>query len=130
MSSGSQNKTDPLPVTPLTGPSDRHSAEIREGRSVPTLNTGFILLNKANLTPEQAAAICVIGMPRGGTTMAAKLLEAAGVFMGESLPVTAEDPEFAQLLMGTNPDEALFKRLVTQRGSMFSRWGFKAPFRY
>jgi hypothetical protein len=62
--------------------------------------------------------------------MAARLLEATGVHMGERLSVTAEDPDFSHLLKDPQPDERIFEELVRKRSSTYKRWGFKAPFRY
>lgn len=61
--------------------------------------------------------------------MTAKLLQAAGVFMGDRLPVTAEDPEFATLLREVSPDRARLRALIRSRDEAYSRWGFKAPYR-
>ena len=61
--------------------------------------------------------------------MTAKLLQGAGVFMGENMPVTAEDPQFAHLLRDVRPNQKLLKNLVEERNSAHRRWGFKAPFR-
>jgi hypothetical protein len=80
--------------------------------------------------PDQSRELCVLGMPRGGTTMAATLLKEAGVFMGDNLPVTIEDPQFAKLLSQQTPDKAAFRALVEARRAQHARWGFKAPFRH
>lgn len=94
------------------------------------LNSGVFVLNDSGDAPVERTAFCVLGRPRGGTTMASRMLEAAGVFMGENMPVTAEDPEFAELLKDANPDPAAFNALVEKRNAAHSRWGFKAPFRH
>jgi|GEM_PF-7026845 len=61
--------------------------------------------------------------------MTAKLLQAAGIFMGEQLPVTAEDPEFARLLKASSPEAAEFQALLALRAKAHRRWGFKAPYK-
>ncbi|MFT3988306.1 hypothetical protein [Aestuariivirga sp.] len=92
-------------------------------------NEGFFVENAAPLTDGARAAFCVLGMPRGGTTMTAKLLQAAGIFMGQSLPVTAEDPDFAKLLKDKAPDRGEFDALLATRFGAHRRWGFKAPYK-
>lgn len=96
---------------------------------VSALNQGFYIINESKLGPGDRAVFCVLGMPRGGTTMAARLLEAAGVSMGGDLPVTAEDPQFAALLKEPKPDQEEFTRLLAERKARYQRWGFKAPYR-
>jgi hypothetical protein len=94
-----------------------------------TLNTGIVLLNDRPLGRDEPAAFCVLGMPRGGTTMTALLLQQAGVFIGANLPVTAEDPLFAGILRERKPDARKFRAAVERRSAEHARWGFKAPFR-
>lgn len=93
------------------------------------INAGYVVLNEAPLAPSDKAAFCILGLPRGGTTMTAKLVQAAGISIGERLPVTAEDPEFASLLQLAIPDQREFGHLVTRRFEQHLRWGFKAPYR-
>jgi hypothetical protein len=96
---------------------------------MPTINTGFTRLNDFARTPTQSEAFCVLGLPRGGTTMTARLVEAAGVFIGDNLPVTAEDPEFVRILKEVRPDHQAFREAVAKREVAHRLWGFKAPFR-
>ncbi|HET9070177.1 MAG TPA: hypothetical protein VFN28_16170, partial [Amaricoccus sp.] len=67
------------------------------------LNTGIALLNPRPLADDEPAVFCVLGTGGGGTSMTARLLEAAGVFMGENLDYNAEDPRFALLLKNPEP---------------------------
>ena len=90
-------------------------------------NPGFFTIND---TDKPASAFVVLGTPRGGTTMVSKMLIAAGIFMGERMPVTAEDPLFARILMELDPDVAAFRGLIARRQKEGRRWGFKAPFRH
>lgn len=92
-------------------------------------NSGYVVLN-ADARASKPRVFCVLGMPRGGTTMTARLLSASGVFMGENLPVTHEDPEFAELLKVPSPDRSRFLELVKGRSLIHRNWGFKAPYRF
>src|SRR4051794_10693673 len=71
------------------------------------------------LSLEQSCAFCVLGMPRGGTTIVAKLIQNMGVFMGHDLPVTVEDPTFSRILQQTSPDPMAFRDLVSLRFSEY-----------
>lgn len=93
------------------------------------LNDGFVFTNEHKLRPDEPASFCVLGMPRGGTTMCARMLAASGVFMGSDLPVNAEDPAFARLLKEKRPKRDAFLELVRERTANHRRWGFKAPYR-
>jgi hypothetical protein len=56
-------------------------------------NAGFALLSHSKLGADNGAVFVVLGMPRGETTAAARLPEAASVFIGKNLPINAEDLE-------------------------------------
>jgi hypothetical protein len=95
------------------------------------LNKGVVLLNDPPLAEDERAVFCVLGTAGGGTTMTARLLEAAGIFMGgRRAGFNAEDPLFAQLLKAARPDAAAFRDLVARRNAAHRRWGFKAPLRF
>ena len=94
-------------------------------------NKGVVLLNPRPLAATDRAVFCVLGTAGGGTTMTARLLEAAGIFMGGSRSgFNAEDPLFAKLLRDPNPDPAAFRDLVRRSDAARLRWGFKAPLRF
>lgn len=94
------------------------------------LNKGYVFLNERPLGDDERAVFCVLGTAGGGTTMTARLLEAAGIFMGARMAFNAEDPQFARLLKEISPDQAAFRELVARRSAARPRWGFKAPFRF
>jgi hypothetical protein len=94
------------------------------------LNPGVALLNHRPLHADEPAVFCVLGTAGGGTSMTARLLEAAGIFMGENLKYNAEDPQFVRLLKDEKPDGAVFRKLIAQRNAAHRRWGFKSPFRF
>jgi len=93
--------------------------------------------------PPTAAArktFCVLGVPRGGTTMIAELLERMGVFMGANVaPKTREDREF----LGHRGHRDLFEdsrrkkekvnyllginHLIDRRNNDHDVWGWKDP---
>lgn len=94
------------------------------------VNSGFETLHCPDAGGPVRGIVAVLGLPRGGTTMTAALLEAAGVFMGENLPFTREDEEIAQLLRERVLDRKAFDAVVSARSRGFPIWGFKAPYRY
>lgn len=60
--------------------------------------------------------------------MVARLLQGAGVFMGESLDdVVFEDHEFARLFTGPVPDDQAMNALLRKRNRARKVWGFKRP---
>jgi hypothetical protein len=94
-------------------------------------------VNRGTLTlraPEEAApgdaveamTVIVTGVGRSGTSMAAKVLEALGVPMGNTgeLPVH-EDQDFLRALLYF--DFSLLAGLIGARNKAFARWGFKFP---
>jgi hypothetical protein len=70
--------------------------------------------------------VIVTGVGRSGTSMAAKVLEALGVPMGNTgeLPVH-EDQDFLRALLYF--DFSLLAGLVRERNKAMARWGFKFP---
>ena len=94
------------------------------------LNRGVALLNDQPLEDDEPAVFCVLGTGGGGTTMTSRLLEAAGVFMGEGLAFSAEDLEFAAILRSERPDRSKFEGLIARRNAEHRRWGFKSPLRH
>jgi hypothetical protein len=75
----------------------------------------------------------VFGVPRGGTTMVARIVEQLGVPMGQELPANYEDQAFNFDFM---PDEFKADRSkmraslidsINQRNQHYSIWGWKYP---
>ena len=75
----------------------------------------------------------IFGVPRGGTTMVARVVGHLGVYLGDDLPANYEDQDFNFDIL---PDE--FKRdkqkllnrlsgIVDSRNQKFSTWGWKYP---
>lgn len=93
------------------------------------VNDGFVFINEQQIASDESASLCVLGMPRGGTTMCVRMLQQSGIFMGADLPVNAEDPAFSKLLKQRQPRRDRFLDLVRERASNHRRWGFKAPYR-
>lgn len=85
-------------------------------------NPGIIELNPAPL--GQRAVTIVTGLGRSGTSMAAHILDASGISMGERKDaVVFEDNDFGDALLYR--DGELFSRLFTKRSKAMPRWGFK-----
>ena len=82
--------------------------------------------------PSQKTFI-VFGVPRGGTTMIARVAEKLGVCMGSDLPANYEDSEFNfdKLSNAIKKDqECLVSTLfavINRRNSMHDVWGWKYP---
>lgn len=98
------------------------------------LNDGFAVRNwnDKEVEPRQ---IIILGVPRGGTTMAAGMVKNAGIFIGENLPITLEDREVAKILtpqkstdnsavkLDVKLDQSETKQNTKQRKQ--KGWGFK-----
>lgn len=72
-------------------------------------------INKSNKT------FVVLGVERGGTSMAAGVLRALGINMGERAGLNHEDPRFL------SDDQGRLGRLIIQRNKELAIWGFKVP---
>ena len=88
-------------------------------------NTGLIELG--DRPPDtQPRTLIVSGIARGGTSMIAKLLVTAGVFMGERYDqVVFEDIDIAVCLR--SPNRKALRRIITSRNAAHPVWGFKRP---
>lgn len=82
---------------------------------------------------EDPRTFVVFGVPRGGTTMVARIVEQLGVPMGQDLPTNYEDQAFNFDFM---PDEfkadrskmrASLIEAIRQRNQSHSVWGWKYP---
>lgn len=94
-------------------------------------NTGVVAINKTP-QPGLSRTVVILGIPRSGTTMAAKVLVELGVYMGEQQESSVvEDTEIARLLE-KNRDEIRLKELIAERDEKHPVWGWKRPeaFRY
>ena len=84
------------------------------------------------VSPEQKTFI-VFGVPRGGTTMVARVVEKLGVVMGTKLPLNYEDNEFNYDKMSDelkeDPEQMArgLMRAINRRNSKFDVWGWKYP---
>ena len=94
------------------------------------VNKGVTLLNDPSLREGDPAVFCVLGIPGGGTTMTARLLEGAGISMGERTSFSAEDIDIAAVLRSPTPNVRKFRTLVARRNAANRRWGFKSPLRH
>ena len=71
--------------------------------------------------PEDYKTVVVLGVERGGTSMAAGIIRALGVDMGQRAGLNHEDPRFI-----TEEDEKL-EKLIRVRNKEANVWGFKMP---
>lgn len=81
---------------------------------------------------------CVLGVPRGGTTMVAGMLQRLGIFMGDRLTPDREDAEFIThggnfgiFTVRNDPRQASYLKsigaLIATRNQRHSVWGWKDP---
>jgi hypothetical protein len=72
--------------------------------------------------------LVVSGIARSGTSMIARVLSRAGVYMGENLDdVVFEDSAFALMLETGSYDPSALARVVSARNAAYPVWGFKRP---
>jgi hypothetical protein len=77
--------------------------------------------------PNDAKTFIISGLGRGGTTMVASVLLAAGVPLGDRLFEAAlEDRDMTYALRGH--DTALLDALIADRNGRYGNWGFKIPY--
>ena len=93
------------------------------------------LINESDSTAAGAyqATFNVFGVPRGGTTMIARVAEKLGVCMGSDLPANYEDSEFNFDKFSDSikrDQESLVSTLfaaIKRRNAMHDVWGWKYP---
>jgi hypothetical protein len=87
-------------------------------------NSGLCVLNnKANNLVNKT--IIVIGQERSGTSMIAGTLAKLGVYMGNTLSNTYEDPEISLCLKTGDRKKA--SAIIKERNQLYSTWGLKKP---
>lgn len=86
-----------------------------------TTNKNVCLTINPPHSDEHQKTVVVLGVERGGTSMAAGIVRALGVDMGQRAGLNHEDPRFI-----TDEDIKL-EKLITQRDKESDIWGFKMP---
>lgn len=79
-----------------------------------------LLLNPPKRIPLRRTLV-VLGVERGGTSMAAGVLRALGISMGARAGLNHEDPGFLR------DDPEQLKKAIRTRNQMNPAWGFKVP---
>jgi adenosyl cobinamide kinase/adenosyl cobinamide phosphate guanylyltransferase len=97
---------------------------------VGALNIGVIASPAGSPDRNARAAgrrtIIVTGVARSGTSLIAGLLREAGLFMGDYIyEVVNEDSQILEFLH--SGDRGMLRRLIRDRNSSHSNWGFKIP---
>ncbi len=88
------------------------------------MTTGLLLLR--NTPPAETTTVIVTGVARSGTSMAAAVLTALGIPMGDSwAPAVYEDERLCWSLSYHHHE--LRRQLAAERDAQFPRWGFKMP---
>lgn len=89
-------------------------------------NTGIVRINFEGLDHKDCATICVIGLPRSGTSLISSILYHLRVFTGDrSFPPTYEDKILKDLL--DKDDWAEFKKVIGVNTKRYKKWAFKLP---
>lgn len=68
----------------------------------------------------RAKTFAIFGVPRGGTTAVAGVVQTLGVPLGENLPSNLEDPDFAT-------HQTLSRDVIASRNAARDVWGWKFP---
>jgi len=87
-------------------------------------NSG-VIVERPPSSPGSPAFYLVLGSPRGGTTMIAKCLATLGIFMGDKLPYTGEDPFLARFTL--QGDFQAVADILRNRCDIYPRHGWKFP---
>lgn len=93
-------------------------------------NKGIIRLHPTHSLRHRPVerTLIVSGVARSGTSMVARVLQGAGVFMGERLDdVVFEDHEFSLLFSDPNHGRLEVDALLRKRDRRHRVWGFKRP---
>ena len=91
-------------------------------------NNGIITLRQPldGSTRPSSRTFIVSGVARSGTSMVARILQGARVFMGSHMDdIVFEDPEFTLLFENMKLERT--HTLLQKRNSNYSVWGFKRP---
>lgn len=94
-------------------------------------NTGVITLNPPRWSSpdhDLSRTLIVSGVARSGTSMVARVLHGAGVFLGSHMDeVVFEDNDFSSLFEVPDLDMPAMTALLRGRDATHALWGFKRP---
>jgi hypothetical protein len=102
----------------------KKTSKPQEAINKPAAATGakkLCLTINASKEQENFKTIVVLGVERGGTSMAAGIIRALGVDMGRRAGLNHEDPRFI------TEDEGKLVGVIKARNEEASVWGFKMP---
>ena len=83
--------------------------------------TSIVMFPPEKELADGGKTVAVFGVARGGTSMVAGAVRGFGFFMGTSLPVNNEDPDFCY-----KPNDHM-KRVIAARNEAHKNWGWKFP---
>ena len=91
------------------------------------LNKGYIVTpHTKRRSGKGGRTFIVTGLFRSGTSLAASILQQAGIFIGGEInDIVYEDEEIAGTL--TAGDTRALQRLIDERNANYRTWGFKLP---
>lgn len=87
-------------------------------------NPGYYVTSPPKNAAESAFFL-VLGAPRGGTTLLIHSLARMGIFVGEKIPFTGEDPHYARYISAGNEDA--WHELIKTRSEAHKRHAWKFP---
>lgn len=89
------------------------------------INSGYSFINFDLNEKRKFKTYIVLGLGRSGTSMVAGALHNLGIYMGDNLGHTYEDP----LLSGTfeRKDFESAKKIIEEKNKNYSTWGWKRP---
>lgn len=89
------------------------------------LNSGYTFLNFKLSEERKFQTYVVLGLGRSGTSMVAGTLNNLGVFMGDNLGHTYEDPKFSKLC--ESKDFESVEKMIFEKNQAHMKWGWKRP---
>lgn len=95
-------------------------------------SSGMLTVNTDTIKQEEVFTTIVLGIPRGGTTMAARVLDALGIYMGKMITANYEDPDLVFHQLNYNQDKSdahinAMREMVEARSNEHPIWGWKIP---
>ncbi len=89
------------------------------------INSGYTFLNFNLEDKKKFKTYVVLGLGRSGTSMIAGSLHTLGIYMGEGIGHTYEDPKLSSICEKKDFESA--KEIIMQRNGEYSQWGWKRP---
>lgn len=89
------------------------------------INSGYSFLNFNLEEKRKFKTYVILGLGRSGTSMVAGTLHTLGIYMGDKLGHTYEDPVLSAIC--EKKDFKSAKEMIDKRNKEYSQWGWKRP---